>query len=120
MERRLYVDIDALLNGGAARAARPIGAGTSTTASRCSIAARSTTFGDPESGKTWVCLAAAGDELRTGGTVAVIDLDHNGPEATVARLVQLGAPLEALEAARPVPLHRPGTTCPSSAPPSGT
>lgn len=53
-------------------------------------------FGDPESGKTWVCLAAVAETLTAGRTAAVIDLDHNGPDATVTRLLDLGAPEDAL------------------------
>ncbi len=55
-------------------------------------------FGDPESGKTWLALAAAREVLGEHGTgrVLVIDLDHNGPEATVSRLLSLGAAQAAL------------------------
>ena len=53
-------------------------------------------FGDPESGKTWVALAAVEEALHKGGTALVVDLDHNGPSATVSRLVALGAPVVAL------------------------
>ncbi len=53
-------------------------------------------FGDPESGKTWVALAAVEEALHKGGTALVVDLDHNGPAATLSRLVALGAPVAAL------------------------
>ena len=53
-------------------------------------------FGDPESGKTFVALAAAAEALRLGRTAMVVDLDHNGPAATVSRLLLLGAPVPAL------------------------
>ncbi|WAL46792.1 recombinase RecA [Rhodococcus pyridinivorans] len=53
-------------------------------------------FGDPEGGKTWVCLAAAAEALQSDGRVLVVDLDHNGAAATIARLVALGAPSDAL------------------------
>jgi hypothetical protein len=48
-------------------------------------------FGDPESGKTWLGLAAVTETLAEGEAAAVLDLDHNGPEQTVNRLLQLGA-----------------------------
>jgi hypothetical protein len=48
-------------------------------------------FGDPESGKTWLAQAAAVDALNRGGTAAMIDVDHNGPDHTAARLLLLGA-----------------------------
>jgi hypothetical protein len=49
-------------------------------------------FGDPESGKTFVALAAVVDALIAGGSALVVDLDHNGVEAIVNRLLMLGAP----------------------------
>lgn len=50
-------------------------------------------FGDPESGKTLIALAAGADNLSGGiaGKVAVIDMDHNGPNSTASRLLLLGA-----------------------------
>jgi hypothetical protein len=53
-------------------------------------------FGDPESGKTWVCLACAVEILNAGGKVIVVDLDHNGAPGTVSRLLALGASVAAL------------------------
>src|SRR5690625_675016 len=53
-------------------------------------------FGDPEVGKSWLCLASIVEALRAGRKALVIDLDHNGAAATVRRLVDLGAPIEAL------------------------
>ncbi|MBB1032560.1 AAA family ATPase [Dietzia sp. SLG310A2-38A2] len=47
-------------------------------------------FGDPESGKTWVSLAAAAEALTAGQKVLVVDLDHNGVASIAARLVALG------------------------------
>lgn len=53
-------------------------------------------FGEPESGKTWIALAAAAEVLNEGGSAVVIDLDHNGMLATVTRLISLGAENDAL------------------------
>lgn len=53
-------------------------------------------FGDPESGKTWVALAAVAEALQLGRKAAVLDLDHNGVQAVVSRLLDLGAPETAL------------------------
>ena len=53
-------------------------------------------FGDPESGKTFIALAAGAECLARGGRLLVLDLDHGGPASTVARLLMLGAPLAAL------------------------
>lgn len=48
-------------------------------------------FGDSESGKTWIALAALAEVLATGGKAAVVDLDHNGLGETVTRMIALGA-----------------------------
>lgn len=48
-------------------------------------------FGDPECGKTWIALAAIVEVLNSGGKGAFLDLDHNGQEEVVARLLLLGA-----------------------------
>ena len=48
-------------------------------------------FGDPEHGKTWVAQAAMVEDLNAGRTAAMIDVDHNGPNHTAARLLLLGA-----------------------------
>ena len=53
-------------------------------------------IGDPESGKTWIALTAAADVLFTGGSVLMVDLDHNGPQAIVSRLRAFGVPVEVL------------------------
>jgi hypothetical protein len=53
-------------------------------------------FGDPEAGKSWICLVAATEALRAGRRVLIIDLDHNGAEATVHRLLALGSPEDRL------------------------
>lgn len=51
-------------------------------------------FGDPEGGKTWLAQAAIVEALNDGGTAAMIDVDHNGPDHTAARLLLLGARLD--------------------------
>lgn len=48
-------------------------------------------FGDPECGKTWLAQTAIVEALTGGGTAAMIDVDHNGPDHTAARLLLLGA-----------------------------
>ena len=47
-------------------------------------------YGDTESGKTWLCLAAVASVLNDGGTATIIDLDHNGASALIGNLVKLG------------------------------
>lgn len=51
-------------------------------------------FGDPEAAKTWLAQVAIIEALNAGGTAAMIDADHNGPNHTAARLALLGARLE--------------------------
>lgn len=51
-------------------------------------------FGDPEHGKTWLAQIAAVEALNAGHTAAMIDVDHNGPDHTAARLLLLGARLD--------------------------
>lgn len=55
-------------------------------------------FGDPETGKTWLCLWCAASKLISDPTsrVAVVDMDHNGPTATATRLLAFGVPKEVL------------------------
>lgn len=53
-------------------------------------------FGDPESGKTLLATAATAEALRADRRVLWVDIDHNGPEATIARLILFGAPESAL------------------------
>lgn len=53
-------------------------------------------YGLPESGKTLVAQAATVEALREGRRVGFIDIDHNGPAATVCRLLDMGAPEKAL------------------------
>lgn len=49
-------------------------------------------FGEPESGKTFVALAAIVECLSKGGRAVFLDMDHNGMEGIAARLLDLGAP----------------------------
>jgi hypothetical protein len=51
-----------------------------------------TVYGDPESGKTWIVLAASAETLRDGRRVLLVDLDHNGVDLTVPHLLLLGVP----------------------------
>ncbi|MGV8883450.1 MAG: AAA family ATPase [Rhodoglobus sp.] len=53
-------------------------------------------FGEPEAGKTWLADCAAVEVLAKGGSVLILDLDHNGPQSTTKRLLDLGATESAL------------------------
>lgn len=92
----LYVDISALLDGTAPEPPEPQ-LGRRTDGHYLFYAAQvNWVFGDPESGKTWLCLACIVEALKAGRRVLIIDLDHNGPAATVHRLLALGAEETAL------------------------
>ena len=65
-------------------------------------------FGDTESGKTWLCLAAVASALNDGGTATIIDLDHNGAPALIGNLIKLGVDTEVLEDPRRFRLSEPG------------
>ena len=92
----LYADVSALLDGGLPDPPAPA---FLTRTDGCAIfyaGQVNALFGDPESGKTLVALAAAAEALIAGLKVAVIDIDHNGPEAIVCRLLDMDVPEETL------------------------
>lgn len=88
----LYLDISALLDGAVPEPPEPVLLRRSDGRRLFYGGQVNLLFGDPESGKTWVCLACAVEALQAGRKAAIIDLDHNGGAATVARLLALGAP----------------------------
>lgn len=53
-------------------------------------------FGPPESGKTLAASCIAADTLYEGGSVLVVDIDHNGPHATRQRLRSFGITVDTL------------------------
>jgi RecA/RadA recombinase len=65
-------------------------------------------YGDTESGKTWLCLAAVASVLNDGGTATIVDLDHNGAPALIGNLIKLGVDIEILEDASRFRLSEPG------------
>lgn len=92
----LYADIAALLNGTMPDPPAPAILARSDGHALFYTGQVNLVFGDPESGKTWVALAAVAEALRDGGSALILDLDHNGMQATVQRLLLLGAPGAAL------------------------
>jgi hypothetical protein len=95
-EKPLYVDISALIDGTVPEPPTPVLGRRAD--GHCLFYAGQVNwlFGDPESGKSWLCLACVVEALKAGRRVLVIDLDHNGAPATVRRLLALGAPIDAL------------------------
>lgn len=92
----LYADLGALLAGGLPPPTPPVVLARSDGTHMLYAAKVNVIFGDPESGKTWLALAAVVESLGQGRRAAVVDLDHNGAPATVTRLLALGARPETL------------------------
>lgn len=92
----LYADLAALLSGGIPPPTPPVVLRRSDGTHMLYAGKVNVLFGDPESGKTWLALAAVVETLRQGRRAAVVDLDHNGAAATVTRLLALGARPETL------------------------
>ena len=65
-------------------------------------------FGDTESGKTWLCLAAIASALNEGGKATIVDLDHNGADSLVGNLIKLGVDTHILEDTSRFRLSEPG------------
>jgi hypothetical protein len=92
----LYADVAGMLDGTMPRPPEPEILSRSDGVALFYVGQVNLVFGDPESGKTWLCLAAVAETLNRGHSALVVDLDHNGPQATVSRLLDLGAPESAL------------------------
>lgn len=86
----MYADIAALLAGGLPEPEQPTILRRDDGHALFYPAKVNVLFGDPESGKTWVALAAVLDTLANGGTALFLDLDHNGAPSLVQRLLYLG------------------------------
>lgn len=95
-QRSLFYNVAGLLDGGLPDPPAPVLAHRSDGRALFYGGQVNMVFGDPESGKTWLCLAAGAEALCLGQRVLVIDLDHNGPSSTIDRLIHLGAPIGAL------------------------
>ena len=92
----IYTDVAALLDGELPEPPKPLLL-TRTDGHALFYAARvNLLFGDPETGKTWVALAACAEALRDGRRALYVDLDHNGAAAIIRNLLLLGAPKSAL------------------------
>ncbi|MFE1644115.1 AAA family ATPase [Microbacterium sp. P01] len=92
----LYADVAGLLTGDAPEPPRPTIGRRSDGSGLLYAGAVNVMFGPPESGKTLAASCIAADELFQGHSVLVLDLDHNGARATIARLRTLGVQVETL------------------------
>lgn len=86
----LYQDISAVIAGGVTAITPTIGSRRTDGAQLLYSSAVNALIGDPESGKTLVASAMAADTLTDGGSVLIIDVDHNGAPATVKRFQAFG------------------------------
>lgn len=91
-----FVDVDALIAGGGAVAPAPTVCRRTDGQALFYAGQVNSVFGDPESGKTWLGLAAVAEALLLGGRALVVDADHNGAAQVVARLLDLGVDADLL------------------------
>jgi hypothetical protein len=95
-DRILYADIGAILDGRTPEPLRPTILQRTDGHALFYPGQVNLLHGDPESGKTWVCLAAVAEQLAAGNRALMIDLDHNGVVAVVGHLLKLGVDETAL------------------------
>lgn len=86
----LYLDVAALLDGGLPEPPAPVLLHRDDGHALFYAGQVNYIFGDPESGKSLLAQAAVAEALRRGRKVLFLDLDHNGPQATVCRLLDMG------------------------------
>ncbi|MDN4518143.1 AAA family ATPase [Mycolicibacterium austroafricanum] len=91
-----YADISALLDGGIPEPPTPHVCLRSDGIGLFYSGQYNVVFGDPESGKTLLCDYATVQVLNNGGRVLRLDMDHNGVDSTVSRLLGFGADENAL------------------------
>jgi hypothetical protein len=92
----VYGDVAALLSGSMPPAPSPTVLHRNDGHALFYAAQVNSLFGEPESGKTFVALAAVASTLISGGKAVVADLDHNGIQSIVSRLLDLGVPSSVL------------------------
>ncbi|SIN26307.1 hypothetical protein [Micromonospora cremea] len=92
----LYLDVAALLDGGLPDPPAPVVLRREDGNAIFYARQVNLIFGDPESGKTFVAQAAAAEALTAGRRVLFVDIDHNGPQATISRFLDMEVPEETL------------------------
>ena len=85
-----YVDIAAMLSGGFPEPQSPVLLARTDGRRLLYGGQVNVLFGDPESGKTLIALAAVSEAAAAGRRAVFIDIDHNGPDAIVGRLLAFG------------------------------
>jgi hypothetical protein len=85
----LYADIAALLDGGLPDPPAPKLLHRDDKIALFYAGQVNVLFGEPESAKTLIAQAAAAEAMADGRKVAMIDIDHNGVEATISRFLDM-------------------------------
>lgn len=93
----LYANVQALFDGGDLEAPAPSAGIREDNVRLFYPSMVNVLIGDPEAGKTLVASAVAADVCFEGGSILVIDVDHNGASATVKRLESFGMSRAVLE-----------------------
>ena len=93
---KLFTDIAALLDGGLPEPPRPVFLTRDDGHAILYAGQVSCMFGEAESGKTFIVLAAIAEVAKANRRTVFIDIDHNGVDATVSRLLALGVAVEYL------------------------
>ncbi|HNP58453.1 MAG TPA: hypothetical protein PK331_12405 [Gordonia sp. (in: high G+C Gram-positive bacteria)] len=91
-----YLDVALLLDGGLPEPPTPTVCKRSDGVGLFYLGHYNVVVGDPESGKTLLTDFATVEQLGEGGRVLRLDLDHNGPQSTISRLIDFGANEDAL------------------------
>lgn len=92
----LYADVKELLTHGIPEAPKPDIGRRDDGSGIIYSGASNIIFGPPETAKTLVCSAISADVLFSGGSALIIDIDHNGAPATIARFRSFGVPADVL------------------------
>lgn len=86
----LFVNIAAVLDGGGTPKATPTVLARSDGKCLFYPGKANLLFGDPETAKTWIALAAGAETMLAGGRFVFVDMDHNGVDTTLERLHMMG------------------------------
>lgn len=87
---KLFFDVKSLLSGGIPEPPKPIVLTRDDGNAIFYAGMVNSLFGEPESGKTIIAQAAISEVAKADRRSVFVDIDHNGPESIVARLISMG------------------------------
>ncbi len=93
---KLFFDVKALLSGGIPEPPRPQVLTRDDGNSIFYPGMVNSLFGEPESGKTLIAQAAIHEVAKANRRAVFVDIDHNGPDSIVSRLMSMGVPADYL------------------------